>query len=186
MATVNPLRRNWDRWGGIWDIDYRANIIEKPYSGNQMISTPQREASINGTIEKHVLFHVDDFADLKKWFSDGGKIVRCPIFNTVPIVAGDMQSYLTTESNGLITVGWKYKGVTTPYRFRSMYFIGALANAQGGLLAAPAINTAYDFGVLIRPKTRGFTYTHRTTNMWEVDAIEFYVVPHSGWYIPVI
>lgn len=184
MAVINALRRNWDRFGSEWEINYNANIIEKPYSGRPTITTPQREATITGTMEKQIITHPDDFKDLQDWFKNGGRIVRCPIFNTAPVKAGDIDSYVSKDTTtGLISIVWRYKEVLTPYKFRSIYFIGALATPQGGLLATPVATTKYDFGVNIRPKSRGFTYTHRDTNQWEIDAIDFYVVPHPGWYL---
>ena len=180
---INPMRRDWNRFQSEWDITYNANIVEKPYSGTPAITIPQREATITGTIERQIIHHQADFDELVAWFADGGKILRCPIFNTAPVVAGDMANYVGREASGLISVFWTYKGVLTPYRFRSIYFLGTLATTTGNLLIAPVATTKYDFGVLIRPKSRGFTYNHRSKNQWEIDAIEFYVVPHAGWYI---
>ena len=103
MAT-NVLTRDWSRFGSTWNIDLHPNIIKKPYSGVPLITIPQREHEIKGTISKQVLKCQADFDELVAWFASSNKIIKCPIFDTAPIVAGDMSSVVMKEVSGLITI----------------------------------------------------------------------------------
>ncbi len=178
------MRFNWDAFRGTWSFDYKDNVVPKPYVGVPFISSPQREVTIEGTIERHVLTHPDDFSALRNWFQTGSKLVHCPVFDTLPIVAGDVGMGLVRLSSGKVVIRWDYKNVLRERYFGSFYLEAADLLLPSGVIN-PAIDLDADrrFYLDIRPKERGFKYQKRGIQ-YTIEAIDFFVVPWRGYFIP--
>jgi hypothetical protein len=174
------MRFDWNSFPGEWFFDYHPNVINKPYVGVPNITSPQREATITGTIAKHVLQCEEDYEVLRTWFADGSKLVRCPVFHKTPIIAGDFGMGMVFLPSGKLSINWDYQNVLRPYQFSSFYLTGVDITGTGSLnpMFDPAL--PHEFLLNIRPVNRGFDY-QKKGNFYHIEPIEFFVVPWVGY-----
>jgi hypothetical protein len=159
---------NFDNIGADWTLDYGATVLTKPYSGKPYITCSSTEVAISGTIQSLVLKCQSDIDSLEQWFTDGSKLVTCPLFYTAPISFEGVDSYYDSATN---SISWS----DSPYSFSGGYYVGTNADSNYDVIN-PLLPV--EFKVNIIPLERGYRYYQPSSNSpRQVDAIPFIVLP---------
>jgi hypothetical protein len=160
-------RLNWDAIGANWTLSYNPNVIERPFHGRPIVSTPQTEVTISGIIQPMLLTCREDFQELVTWFTERTKLVRCPVFYRAPVSYEGKVSYYDALSTSVRWVG-------SPYQFSGGYYVGANSTSFNVLNPADPVEWKVD----IRPLENGIPYVAPGAKLpIQVGAIPFYVKP---------
>lgn len=182
---------NWDNIGALWDFNYQANIMTKPYSGGVLITNPNTEPVITGTLNPMILTCNEDIQTFKTWFSTGEMLVTCPLFyrdGDVLDKSGNIivkcKASVERQQVQFATLNdfnnfpiYNFNGVSYQnyfYSYSNVWFVGN--NSLGGRLISNSTQARWK--LKIAPKERGFKYHQANINSpMRVDAIEFVVLP---------
>jgi hypothetical protein len=164
------MKMNWDKLSIEWSFDYRANINEKPYIGECVLSCPQNEITITGIIQPLTLFCQEDFNEIWNWFNLGSKLVFCPFLYRCPIsFDGETSIYDPT----LKLIKW----INSPYQFSGGYYVGSNADLNYNVIDP---NLPIQFKLDICPIEREIGYYQPSIkNPIQLDPIPFFVRPRK-------